>query len=267
MVFDHPVPEYWRPEPQIPDDDSAGVGRLLDRLECHPSSDLWKELEGLLIVEAECWVQEGFTALPALARIAQDSGEKDRHQALDLAAVIVRTLHRNHLYDELVRANSEAVAALHRLAQARLTDSGNLTRTTLLQDTLAFAGYTFWASISMDFTDEHYHVGCPHCSTRLAIVIGEYGHYSAFRHYNDGDIHRIPLKPAIPDELTGIGRWMHDTAAAGGDILLAEGLTYLFGQATCGLCGSTFDVADWFEAENSAHQPIDPIVARTDRST
>ncbi|WP_433825818.1 hypothetical protein ACQP2E_27380 [Actinoplanes sp. CA-015351] len=145
----------------MPDDDSAAVGRLLDRLGCQPSSDLWEELEGLL---------------------------------------------------------------------------------------------------SLDFTDEHYHVGCPHSSTRLAIVIGEHGHYSAFRHYNDGDIHRIPLKPAMPDELTGIGRWMHDTAAAGGDMLLAEGLAYLFGQATCGLCGSTFNLADWFEAENSPHQPIDPIV-------
>ncbi|MEV4279129.1 hypothetical protein [Actinoplanes xinjiangensis] len=71
----------------------------------------------------------------------------------------------------------------------------------------------------------------------------------------------------MPDELTGAGRWMHDTATAGGDMLLAEGLTYLFGQATCGLCGSTFDLADRFEAENSPHQPIDPIVARTDRST
>jgi hypothetical protein len=267
MVFDHPVPENWQSEPQMPDDDSAAVGRLLNRLERHPSSELWKELEGLLIVEADCWFREGFTALPALARIAQVSGEKDRHQALDLAAVIVRTLHRNQLHDELVRANSEAVAALHRLTQARLTDSDNLTLTTLLQDILAFAGYTFWASISMDFTDEHYHVGCPHCSTRLAIVIGEYGHYSAFRHYNDGDIHRIPLKPAVPNELAGIGRWMHDTAAAVGDTLLAGGLTYLFGQATCGLCGSTFNLADWFEAENGPPQPIDPIIARTDRST
>ncbi|MEV0900376.1 hypothetical protein [Actinoplanes sp. NPDC049802] len=171
------------------------------------------------------------------------------------------------LYDELVRANSEAVAALHRLAQARLTDSGNLPLTTLLQDTLAFAGYTFWASISLDFTDEHYHVGCPHCFTRLAIVIGEYGRYSAFRDYNDGDIHRISLKPALPEELPGIGRWMHDTAVTGGDMLLAEGLTYLFGQATCGLCSSTFNLSDWIEAENSPHQPIDAIVARTDRST
>ncbi|WP_378079191.1 hypothetical protein [Actinoplanes sichuanensis] len=251
----------------MPDEDSVAVGRLLNRLEHQPSGDLWEALEGLLIVEVECWFREGFAALPALARIAQSSGERDRHQALDLAAMIVRTLHRNHMYDDLVRANSEAVADLHRLAEARLTASGHRALTTLLQDALAFAGYTLWASISLDFTDEHYHVGCPHCPTRLAIVIGEHGRYSAFRHYNDGDTHRIPLKPARPEELTGISRWMHDTAANGGDMLLADGLTYLFGQASCGLCGSTFNIADWLEAENSPHQPIAPIVARNDFST
>jgi hypothetical protein len=60
---------------------------------------------------------------------------------------------------------------------------------------------------------------------------------------------------------------MHDTAVAGGETILADGLTYLFGRAGCGACGSTFDLADWFEAENSPTQPIDPIVPRTDRSS
>ncbi|MEV4349369.1 hypothetical protein AB0J83_33340 [Actinoplanes sp. NPDC049596] len=154
---------------------------------------------------------------------------------------------------------------MYRLARTRLTDGGDLELTRSLQDTLAFAGYTFWASISMDFTDEHHHVGCPHCSTRLVIVIGEYGNYSAFRHHNDGDVDRIPPRPAVPEDLTEIRRWMHDTVVTGGDKVLAEGLSYHFGRATCGLCGRTFTVADWFEAENSPHQPIDPIVPRAGR--
>lgn len=263
MVFDQPV-LGWNSCPQLSGEAGVAVSRLLDRLEGQPTAEAWEELEGRLIVEAECWYSEGFAALPALARIAGVGTELDRHRALDLAAMIVRTLHRNHLYDEVVRSQTEAIAALCRLARTRLTDNGNLALTKLLQDTLAFAGYTFWASISLDFTDEHYHVNCPHCSTRLAIVIGEYGQYSAIRHHNDGDIHRLPLRPAAPGELAGIGRWMHDTAATGGDLCLAEGFTYLFGRATCGWCGSTFHIADWFEAENSPPQPIDPIVPRTD---
>ncbi|MBF9131150.1 hypothetical protein I0C86_19610 [Plantactinospora sp. S1510] len=94
----------------------------------------------------------------------------------------------------------------------------------------------------------------------------DYGHYSAIRDHDD-DIHRVPLHPASPEELTGIGGWAHGVATAGGDTTLADGLTYLFGRATCSMCGSRFDLADWLEAENSPRQPIDPIVPRTDRST
>lgn len=198
--------------------------------------------------------------------LAERRTDKDRDRALKLAAVIVRTLHRHHRHDDLVRINPEAIAALHRLARARLAYDGPAL-IQQLQDALAFAGYTLWASISLDFTDEHFHLGCPHCKTRLAIVIGDYGHYAAVREYNDGDISRIPLHPASPQDLTGPGRWMHDTAIAGSDMTLADGLTYLFGRVTCSTCGSTFNLADWFEAENSPGQPIDPIVPRTDRST
>ena len=247
-------------------DSGVIVGELLDRLGREPDAALWDELDHRLVVEAECFCSAGFAALPALSQLAQSDDAEQRDRALDLAAVITRTLHRNHEDDKLVRANPQALAVLHHLAQTRIATCTRPAIVQQLQDTLAFAGCTFWASISLDFTDEHYHLGCPHCPTRLAIVIGDYGHYSAIRDYNDGDIHRVPLHPAAPADLTGVRRWMHDTAVAGGDMTLADGLTYLFGRARCGACGSTFDLADWFEAENSPEQPIDPIVPRTDRS-
>ncbi|MET8040233.1 hypothetical protein ABZU25_05115 [Micromonospora sp. NPDC005215] len=165
-----------------------------------------------------------------------------------------------------MRANPEALAVLHRLAQARLQGCAGPELVRQLQDTLAFAGYTFWASISLDFTDEHYHLGCSHCATRLAIVIGDYGRYSAVRDHDDGDIHRVPLAPSKPADLTRIGGWMHGIAATGGDTTLANGLTYLFGRVTCSRCGSRFDLAEWLEAEYGPGQPVDPIVPRTDRS-
>jgi hypothetical protein len=143
-----------------------------------------------------------------------------------------------------VRAHPEALGVLHRLARARLPGYLGPELVEQLQDALAFAGFTFWASISLDFTDEHYHLGCPHCAARLAIVIGDYGHYSAIRDHNDGDIRRVPLRRVRPEGLTGIGRWMHGVAAAGGDAVLADGLTYLFGRASCSICGSAFTIAD-----------------------
>lgn len=264
-MFDRSVVD-WASMRDARGDSGVVVGELLDRLGRVPDASLWDELDRRLVVEAECFCSAGFAALPALSRLARSGDAEQRDRALDLAAVITRTLHRNHEDDRLVRADPQALAELHDLARTRVATCAGPTLLRQLQDTLAFAGYTFWAAISMDFTDEHYHLGCPHCPTRLAIVIGDYGHYSAIRHDNDGDVHRVPLRPAAPAGLAGIRRWMHDTAAAGGDATLADGLTYLFGRAECGACGSTFDLADWFEAENSPGQPIDPIVPRTDRS-
>ena len=248
-------------------DSGVVVERLLDRLKLEPEVALWEELDHRLVVENECFFSVGFAALPALSQLAQSGDTEHRDRALDLAAAITRTLHRHHEDDRLVRTNPQALEVLHGLAQTRVATGVGPTLVRWLQDTLAFAGYTFWASISLDFADEHYHLGCPQCSTRLAIVIGNYGHYSAIRDYNDGDVHRLPLRPAAPADLAGTGRWMHDIAVASGDLTLADGLTYLFGGAECGACGSTFNLADWFEAENSPAQPIDPIVPRTDRSS
>lgn len=236
----------------------VAVGMLLGRLAQQPDAAVGDELEARLVVEGECCCSAGFAALPALGRLAVSGSGEDRDRALDLAAVIVRTLHRFDEHDDLVRAASDALAVLHRLAQARLRACAGHGLVGRLQDTLAFAGYTFWASISLDFTDEHYHLGCPHCATRLAIVIGDYGRYSAVRDHDDGDIHRIPLSPSKPEDLTGIGRWVHGIATMGGDTTLADGFTYLFGRAACSMCGSRFNLADWLEAEYSPGQPIDP---------
>ncbi|MDP9792877.1 hypothetical protein J2S43_001389 [Catenuloplanes nepalensis] len=256
----------WRSVRDLQDHSGVVVGSLLDRLERQPDLPTWRDLERRLVVEAECWCSAGFAALPALARLARSGAEADRDRALDLAAVIVRSTHRNQEHDDLVRRIPETLATLHRLSRDRLATCTGPALVRRLQGALAFAGYTFWATISMDFTDEHYDVGCPGCATRLAIVIGEYGHYSAIRDHNDGDIHRHDLRPTGPADLTGIARWMHDAAVTGGDATLAGGIAYLFGRAACGACGSTFDLADWLEAENGPRQPIDPIVPKTDRS-
>jgi hypothetical protein len=91
------------------------------------------------------------------------------------------------------------------------------------------------------------------------------GHYTAIRDEGEGDILRQPLHPARREALQGYRRWMYDTAVACHDPILADGLTYLFGDATCSSCHCTCNVADWFEARNSPPQPIDAVVPRADR--
>jgi hypothetical protein len=232
-----------------------------------PSTGVWQRLDRLLIVEGECWYSAGFAALPRLSALAHSGAEGHRAHAIDLAAAIVMTLHRHHRDDDLVRADPAALATLHRLAAQRLPSMSGRALLRSFQAACAFAGYTFWATISLDFTDEHYRIHCPHCATPLMIVIGDYGHYAAIRDHDDGDILRTPLRPVEPATLHGVRRWMHDTAAACGDLILAGGLTYLFGDATCSSCHSVFNVADWYEAENSPAQPIDPVIPLVDRST
>lgn len=243
------------------------VSELLDRAERAPSAEVWQRLDALLTVETECWCSAGFAALPRLSALAQSGVTQYRGHALDLASTIVMTLHRNGEHDELVRADPAALAALHRLAGARLPGMSGRRLVWSFQAACAFAGYTFWAAISLDYTDEHYRIHCPHCATPLMIVIGDYGNYAAIRDDGRGDILRQPLRPVQTSALHGFRRWMHDTAVACRDPILADGLTYLFGDATCSSCYSAFNVADWFEAENSPAQPIDPVVPRTDRST
>lgn len=110
--------------------------------------------------------------------------------------------------DDLVRAEPAALAALHRLVRARLPGMVGAELRGHVPAALAFAGYTLWAITSLDFSDEHYHLGCPHCATRLVIVIGDYGYYAAIRDEWAGDVERIPLRAASPAALDGIGRWM-----------------------------------------------------------
>ncbi|MEV4757297.1 hypothetical protein AB0J86_19575 [Micromonospora sp. NPDC049559] len=242
------------------------IAALLDSLEQEPNAGLWRELGRRLVVETECFCSAGFAALPRLSLLAEHGTEEYRDTAIKLASMIAMTLHRHHRDDDLVRAEPAALATLHRLTRSRLPSVTGSEFRDYFQAALAFAGYVFWATISLDYSDEHYRIGCPHCSTRIVVVIGDYGHYSAIRDEWAGDVQRIPLDPAEPAALDGLQRWMYDTAVACGDPILAGGLTYLFGNATCPNCGSVFNIAEWYEAENGPTQPIDPVVPRVDRA-
>lgn len=233
---------------------------LLDRLERQPTSQLWHDLSSLLVVEGEVFCRAGLAALPRLATLAERGDTANRDQALALASSVTRTLHRYHDADDL--AEPAAFATLYRVAAEALPGRTGSDFRDHFQAALSFAGYTFWSVIALDYSDEHYHLGCPHCAQRLVIVIGDHGHYCAIRHWNDGDVERLPLRPTDPAALTGVARWMHETATASGDLTLANGITYLFGDATCPRCGSTFNVATWYEAENGPTQPIAPVVPR-----
>ncbi|MFE7215994.1 hypothetical protein ACFY0A_41220 [Streptomyces sp. NPDC001698] len=78
----------------------------------------------------------------------------------------------------------------------------------------------------------------------MFIVIGKDSCFSASDDYSMRDVERVPLRSAKPEELEGLAKRLHDRTLADGQQLVARGLPYLFGRATCPDCGTACEVAD-----------------------
>ncbi|MFJ5019324.1 hypothetical protein [Streptomyces griseoluteus] len=189
-------------------------------------------------------------ALPQLSDIAKTEGAGD--WALDLAGAITGGLLQPHGADEEVACCTAALAELRATAAARLQPGldGKI-YLSWLRAMLAFDGQPLWFEALDDFTDSLVTVDRPHCDAPVTIAVGDYGCYSSIRDWNLGDTHHVPLRPAVPHELTGAGRILHESAVRGGQHRLAWGLTHLFGRAECTGCGSVFGIADEYAAANA----------------
>ncbi|MFF3287237.1 hypothetical protein [Streptomyces sp. NPDC003023] len=84
----------------------------------------------------------------------------------------------------------------------------------------------------------------------VTIAIGGHGRYSAIRDWHLGDVDRRDLRPASPEAISGVGRWMHETAVRDGEVLLADGIAHLFGRAECPRCAAAFGIADEYASSN-----------------
>lgn len=117
-------------------------------------------------------------------------------------------------------------------------------------DLLAAREEYHWSAVLRDFTDDFYHLVCPHCAVEVTIAIGNHGRYAAIRDWNLGDVNRRGLRPTSLEELSGTGRWMHDTPVRDGHEALADEIAHLFGKAECPHCASVFNIADEYACAN-----------------
>lgn len=77
-------------------------------------------------------------------------------------------------------------------------------------------------------------------------MFGAHGYLTAREDYViTADVARTPLRPALPDELDGLGLRLHSLSATAGQDAVAETITYVFGEATCSECGTVFSVAEY----------------------
>ncbi|WP_097865768.1 hypothetical protein [Streptomyces sp. rh34] len=220
------------------------VPELLGRLEHGDDDAAWSELGHRLMLERDLVSPAGIAALPHLVRLAPGS-TKARH----LAGEIMERSAGQHGCDDLLADSADAIAEfgihLDRHLKSRPADY-----LVTFRALLAVREQYHWANVLGDFTDDFYDLLCPHCATQVTVAIGDYGRYSAIRDWNLGDVDRRELRPTPVEELSGVGRWMHEMAIRDGEVVLAEGISHLFGKAECPRCASVFTIADEYEATN-----------------
>ncbi|MGW0773599.1 hypothetical protein ACWD01_08050 [Streptomyces sp. NPDC002835] len=223
------------------------VPELLEHVEREDAAEAWVELGHRLVLECDLVFPAGFAALPSLVRLASRSA-----QARGLAGTIVRCAAGGHGCDDLLAGCADAIAEFGQLLDRHLRTRPADYLATFL-DLLAVEEQYHWSAAMGDFSDDFYQVTCPHCAADVTIAIGAYGRYSAIRDWHRGDVDRCNLRPASPDGLSGVGRWMHETAVRDGEAVLAHGVAHLFGRAECPRCASVFNIADEY---TSANRPV-----------
>ncbi|MEU9389301.1 hypothetical protein AB0D86_04775 [Streptomyces sp. NPDC048324] len=223
------------------------VPMLLERVELEDDAEAWEELGYRLVLEDDLVFSASFAAVPRLVRLAWKSARARR-----LAGAILRRAAGHHGCDDLLASCDDAIAEFRKLLDRHLQSRPTDYLATFL-DTLAAKEEYHWSAVLGDFTDDFYHLACPHCAVEVTIAIGDHGRYSAIRDWHLGDVNRRNLRPASPEALSGTGRWMHETAVRDERKALADGIAHLFGEAECPRCASVFHIADEY---TSANRPV-----------
>ncbi|MFJ9691019.1 hypothetical protein [Kitasatospora sp. NPDC101183] len=225
--------------------DTDRVPVLLERVEGgEDDADAWEELGYRLILEHDLVSAASFVALPRLVRLASGNASARR-----LAGEILERAAGQHGYDDLFVDCADAASEFRELLDRHLR-SRPADYLATFRALLATEEQFHWAAVLGDFTDDFYLVDCPHCAVEVTIAIGGYGRYSAVRDWNLGDVNRRDLRPGSPDDLSGIGRWMHGIAVRDGKDLLSDGIAHLFGDAECPTCACVFNVANEYTFAN-----------------
>lgn len=184
--------------------DTDRVPKLLEQVEHsqHGSgAEAWKELGYRLLLEHDLVSPAGFAALPTLVRLAHSSANARR-----LAGEIMERAAGPHGCDELLTDSADAVSEFRELLNRHLRSRPADDYLAAFRALLAVEEQYHWAAVLGDFTDDFYHLACPHCAVEVTVAVGHHGRYSAIRDWNLGDVDRRALRPASAEELSGTGR-------------------------------------------------------------
>jgi hypothetical protein len=176
-----------------------------------------------------------------------------------IAAIFVSTDH-----DPDVRPDDSVMQLLpiaREMADVSLSDSdmdmGEFTY--MLQAAAALRGDEFWGLFLGHLADGEFPGVCTSCGSDLFLVIGRDGYFAAVGEWgSDASVYRIPITPAIENEMPPIGVWMHQQASLHLQTEIQKGIAHIFGKTICPECSTPISVADAITAvpvkdENDAY--------------
>ncbi|MFF3688673.1 hypothetical protein [Streptomyces sp. NPDC002187] len=205
-------------------------------------SEVWSDLWSALCHQGSVY-EASYAALPQLADIARGRAPGEPADAVLMAGLIVAAADADRRERHGAEIAELLPVARACLAQVPKDDAAGFVY--LLQCVLAFEGVPVWSECLEGVFQEEYELDCPECAAGLFVTFGSYGCFaSAGDHVTEEDPAKAALYPADPAGLTGVARRLHTMARESGQQKVAEGLTYLFGRATCPECECTFPVAE-----------------------
>jgi hypothetical protein len=225
------------------------VPAVLDRFEADPGGrGRWEELmEHLCPPLMDGAYPASFAALPRLAALAERLEPRLRGWPISAAGAITACAIAPPGPDDVdvFSLYADAIASLHRLTEEQLPlirDPGDYTWR--LRDLLSFEAVVLWDRLLEDFSDREYSFECPACWVDVFVLIGEGKNWSASENYWEHEVEQVPLRPARPEELTGLARRVYERVLADDQPTLVAGVLHLSGQAVCPDCRHAFPIAD-----------------------
>ncbi|MGD1921717.1 MAG: hypothetical protein ACFCAD_24200, partial [Pleurocapsa sp.] len=86
---------------------------------------------------------------------------------------------------------------------------------------------------------------CSFCNTEMEIYPGE-DNIIAELETDNGKKQQTDIQPISPESLTGIMKWLYDTATEKGYESIARKITCMMGTGTCLNCGEQFNMPEYF---------------------
>ncbi|MGW3729797.1 hypothetical protein [Streptomyces sp. NPDC000851] len=234
------------PVPRADDAESGRLRALLERAATGRDSQAWSDLWTELYHNGSLDVADPLV-LHMLADMAEDDHADMAASALHLAGALLVQADQRYETRKLRHQYASEVARLLGAANRwRQVTADRNDYCYLVEAVLNLEGDIHWAQdLIWGVVSEEYELECPDpdgCAS-LWVILGERGFFSTAEDYAlSDDVETIPLHPADPRALEGLGRRLYDLALADGHEEVARSLTYAFGEATCPECEQRFSI-------------------------